>query len=76
MKKTTKSFLAIVSASIFAAGMLFAAEGAKVAKCCTDAAAAGKTCSHACCVESAKAGNNCTKCGGAGKIAKPADAKK
>ena len=59
-------------ASLFSAGVMFAAEKqteSKVAGCCTKAQADGKTCAHACCVEAAKAGNNCTKCGGAGKIA-------
>jgi hypothetical protein len=78
MKNITKSFVAIVSASVFAAGLMFAADSSasKVAGCCTKAQGEGKACAHACCVEAAKAGNNCTKCGGAGKIEKKADAKK
>ena len=73
--KSTKSIIA--TASLFLAGAVFAlAADAKVAGCCTKAKADGKTCAHACCVEAAKAGNNCTKCGGAGKIADVAPAKK
>jgi hypothetical protein len=75
MKKFTNSLVAIAVASMFSAGVMFAADKtaeSKVAGCCTKAQADGKTCAHACCVESAKAGNNCTKCGGAGKIAKQA----
>jgi hypothetical protein len=71
-----KSFLAIALSSLFAAGALFAADASKTAKCCADAKTSGKTCEHACCVEAAKAGNNCTKCGGSGKVEKPAEAKK
>jgi hypothetical protein len=74
-----KSFLALAVAGLFAAGALFAAETKtenKVAGCCATAAKDGKTCTHACCIEAAKAGNNCTKCGGAGKVEKPAEAKK
>lgn len=66
--KSSKSFIAAVVASLFAAGVMFAAAENKVAGCCTKAKADGKTCAHACCVESAKAGNNCTKCGGSGKV--------
>ena len=55
-----KSIVTFVVASLFAAGVAFAA------------AEKGKKCEHKCCVEAAKAGDNCTKCGGAGKIAKPA----
>ena len=72
MKKFTNSLVAIAVASMFSAGVMFAADPApapKVAGCCTKAQADGKTCAHACCVEAAKAGNNCTKCGGSGKIA-------
>ena len=73
MIKSSKSLLPAVFASLFAAGIMFAAAGEnKVAGCCTKAAGEGKTCSHACCVEAAKAGNNCTKCGGSGKIEKKA----
>jgi predicted nucleic acid binding AN1-type Zn finger protein len=70
MKKFSTSLLAIAVASLFSAGVMFAADKTetKVAGCCTKAKADGKTCAHACCVEAAKAGNNCTKCGGAGKI--------
>ena len=74
--KSSKSIILI--ASLFIAGIAFAAEkaaDAKVAGCCTKAAADGKTCAHACCVEAAKAGNNCTKCGGSGKIATAAPKK-
>jgi hypothetical protein len=72
MKKSSTSLLALVFASLFAAGVMFAADksGNKVAGCCTKAKNDGKTCAHACCVEAAKAGNNCTKCGGSGKIDK------
>ena len=72
MKKLSKSLLALAVASLFSAGVMFAADKAesKVAGCCVKAETAGKTCAHACCVEAAKAGNNCTKCGGSGKIAK------
>ena len=53
-----KSIVTFVVASLFAAGVAFAAaEASKPGKCCAAAA---------------KAGDNCTKCGGAGKIAKPA----
>ncbi len=78
MKKSIQSFLAIAVLAIAGAGFAFAAEKAesKPGKCCATAAKDGKTCSHACCVEAAKAGNNCTKCGGAGKIATKAEAKK
>jgi hypothetical protein len=73
MKKFTNSLVAIAVASLFSAGVMFAADKttteSKVAGCCTKAQADGKTCAHACCVEAAKAGNNCTKCGGSGKIA-------
>ena len=77
MKKSPKSLIAFALISFFAAG-LYAAEKveSKVAKCCADAQAAGKVCSHACCVEAAKAGDNCTKCKGAGKIEKKVEAKK
>ena len=73
MKKLSSSLLAIAVASLFSAGVMFAAADkteSKIAGCCTKAKNDGKTCAHACCVESAKAGNNCTKCGGAGKIEK------
>jgi hypothetical protein len=74
MKKFTNSLVAMAVASLFSAGVMFAATAektteSKVAGCCTKAQADGKTCAHACCVEAAKAGNNCTKCGGSGKIA-------
>jgi hypothetical protein len=71
MKKFTNTLVAMAVASLFSAGVMFAADtpAPKVAGCCTKAQADGKTCAHACCVEAAKAGNNCTKCGGAGKIA-------
>jgi len=76
MMSSTKSLL-IIAAAFFAAGVAFAAnETAKVAGCCAKAQASGKACGHACCVENAKKGDNCTKCGGAGKIEKKADAKK
>ena len=55
-----KSIVSFVVASLFAAGVAFAAAESKPGKCCAAAA---------------KAGDNCTKCGGAGKIAKPADKK-
>ena len=72
--KYSKSIIA--TASLFIAGVMFAATAeSKVAGCCTKAKADGKTCAHACCVESAKAGDNCTKCGGAGKIATAAPKK-
>ena len=72
MKKSSKSLLSLAFATVFAAGVMFAADktDSKVAGCCTKAQADGKTCTHACCVEAAKAGNNCTKCGGSGKIVK------
>ena len=75
MKKSL-SLLAL-TAAFFAAGV-FAADKAenKIANCCAQATADGKTCAHACCVEAAKAGNNCTKCGGAGKAEKKAADKK
>jgi hypothetical protein len=69
MKKFSTSLLAIAVASLFSAGVMFAAES-KVAGCCAKAQSEGKTCAHACCVEAAKAGNNCTKCKGSGKIEK------
>jgi Na+/H+-dicarboxylate symporter len=65
-----KSIVTFVVASLFAAGVAFAAaEASKPGKCCAAAAKEGKKCEHKCCVEAAKAGDNCTKCGGAGKIA-------
>ena len=68
-----KSIVTFVVASLFAAGVAFAAaEASKPGKCCAAAAKEGKKCEHKCCVEAAKAGDNCTKCGGAGKLAKPA----
>ena len=79
MKKSSKTFLALAIASLFAASWSFAADTkteSKVANCCAKAQAAGKTCDHACCVEAAKNGMNCTKCGGSGHIEKKADAKK
>lgn len=79
MKKTSKSFVALAIASLFAASWMYAAETkteSKVAGCCSKAQSEGKTCDHACCVEAAKAGNNCTKCKGSGKIEKKAEAKK
>jgi hypothetical protein len=77
--KSSKSFLALIALSLATAGFVFAAADkaeSKPGKCCAKAAAEGKTCAHPCCVEAAKEGNNCTKCGGAGKITKKADAKK
>ena len=69
MKKRSKSLAALAVASLFSAGVMFAAaDKGKAAGCCVKAKDAGKTCAHACCVEAAKAGNNCTKCGGSGKI--------
>lgn len=76
MKKSSKFLAAFAAMSLLAAGALFAADESKPGKCCANAAKDGKTCAHPCCVDAAKAGNNCTKCGGSGKIAKPADAKK
>jgi hypothetical protein len=79
MKKLSKSILTIAVASLFAAGLAFAAAekaASKTAKCCADAQAAGKKCTHGCCVESAKKGDNCTKCKGEGKIEQKAAAKK
>jgi hypothetical protein len=78
MLKSMKSFVALVALSLVTAGFAFAADQAasKAGKCCVAAAKDGKTCAHPCCVEAAKAGNNCTKCGGAGKIEKKAEAKK
>ena len=67
-----KSITTFIAASLFAAGVAFAAAESKPGKCCAAAAEKGKKCEHKCCVEAAKAGDNCTKCGGAGKIAKPA----
>ena len=76
MKKSSRSFLALAVAMLFA-GAAFAAETeSKVAGCCAKAQSAGKTCDHACCVEAAKEGNNCTKCKGSGKIEKKVEAKK
>lgn len=72
----TKFLAAFAALAFVAASALFAAEEAKPGKCCAKATAEGKTCSHPCCVEAAKAGNNCTKCGGSGKVATKADAKK
>ncbi|MEO6243899.1 MAG: hypothetical protein ABIQ12_00575 [Opitutaceae bacterium] len=76
MKKSSKSFIALIVLSLATAGFGFAAgdpaPAPKAGACCTKAAADGKTCAHPCCVEAAKAGNNCTKCGGAGKIVKKA----
>jgi hypothetical protein len=72
-----KSLLALVVASTFAVGALFAAETKNTpATCCANAAKEGKVCAHACCVEAAKLGNNCTKCQGSGKIEKKAETKK
>ena len=79
MKKSSKSFLALIALSLATAGFVFAADSTpanKAGACCTKAAADGKACAHPCCVEATKAGNNCTKCGGAGKIEKKAEAKK
>ncbi|MBL9202178.1 MAG: hypothetical protein JNL39_16830 [Opitutaceae bacterium] len=72
MKKSSKSFLVLAAASLFAAGLIFAGDAPanKAGGCCTKAAKNGQTCAHPCCVEAAKAGNNCTKCGGSGKIVK------
>jgi hypothetical protein len=70
-----KSIVTFVSASLFAVGVAFAAAESKPGKCCAAAAKDGKKCEHKCCVEAAGKGDNCTKCGGAGKIAKPADKK-
>ena len=78
--KSIKSIAAVIAASLLIAGLAFAADtkapAAKTAGCCTKAAADGKACAHGCCVEAAKGGDNCTKCGGAGKFAKKAEAKK
>ena len=80
--KSIKSIAAVVAASLLIAGFAFAADAkkdaaaAKTAGCCAKAQAADKACSHGCCVEAAKAGENCTKCGGAGKVEKKAEAKK
>ena len=68
-----KSIVTFVVASLFAAGVAFAAaEASKPGKCCAAAAKDGKKCEHKCCVAAAEKGDNCTKCGGAGKIAAPA----
>lgn len=67
-----KSIVTFVAASLFAVGVAFAAAESKPGKCCAAAAKDGKKCDHKCCVEAAGKGDNCTKCGGAGKIAKPA----
>ncbi len=78
--KSSKILAALVAASVLAVGLAFAADtkapAAKVAGCCAKAQADGKACSHGCCVEAAKGGDNCTKCGGAGKVEKKAEAKK
>ena len=83
MKNPVKSVIAF--ALMFAAGVAFASDGAKkeaapaeakVAGCCAKAAKDGGACGHGCCVEAAKAGDNCAKCGGSGKVAKKAEAKK
>lgn len=76
MKKSSKSFLAIIALSLATAGFVFAAATeSKVAGCCKKAQDAGKACDHPCCVAAAKDGNNCEKCKGSGKIEK-ATAKK
>ncbi len=76
MKKSIQSLLAL--AVLAFAGAAFAADKAesKPGKCCVAAAKDGKACAHACCVAANKEGNNCTKCGGAGKLATKAEAKK
>ena len=56
MKKSSRSFIALAVASLFAAGAMFAADS-KVAGCCANAAKDGKTCTHACCIEATKAGD-------------------
>ena len=66
-----KSIVTFAVASLFAAGLAFAAAESKPGKCCAAAAKDGKKCEHKCCVASAKDGKNCEKCGGAGEIAKP-----
>ncbi|PAW68631.1 MAG: hypothetical protein B9S34_01875 [Opitutia bacterium Tous-C1TDCM] len=78
MKKSTQSFIAIAVLALASAGFAFAADKAesKPGKCCVAAAKDGKSCAHACCVAANKEGNNCTKCGGAGKLATKAEAKK
>ena len=72
MKKSTKSFIALIALSLATAGFVFAADTVanKAAGCCVKAQADGKTCAHPCCVDAAKAGNNCEKCKGSGKIEK------
>ena len=77
MTKSSKSIIALIALSLASAGFVFgAAAESKVAGCCAKAAGEGKKCSHECCVAAAKEGNNCTKCKGAGKIEKKAEAKK
>ena len=77
MKKSSKSFLALIALSLATAGFVFAAAATPsvVAGCCKTAQAAGKDCAHPCCVDAAKAGNNCEKCKGSGKIEKAAPKK-
>lgn len=81
--KSIKSIAAVVAASLLIAGFAFAADAkkdaapaAKTADCCAKAQAGDKACTHGCCAEAAKGGANCTKCGGAGKVEKKAEAKK
>lgn len=76
MKKSSKSFLALIALSLATASFVFAAAASSVvAPCCKTAQDAGKACAHPCCVDAAKAGNNCEKCKGSGKIEKAAPKK-
>ena len=71
--KKSNSLVTFAIASLFAAGLAFAAAGqvtAKAAGCCTKAKDKGEKCTHPCCAEAAKTGDNCVKCKGAGKIEK------
>lgn len=69
--KSLRYSLALVAAS-FALTSFVQAESsptadsapAKPAKCCVQAAADSKECTHGCCVTAAKETKNCEKCGG------------
>lgn len=79
MKKSSQSIVAFLVGSLLAASVAFAADTkteSKVAKCCANAKADGKSCTHACCVEAAKDGKNCAKCGGSGTMEKKTETKK
>ncbi|MDB6066136.1 MAG: hypothetical protein JWR26_2344 [Pedosphaera sp.] len=67
MKLLTK-FTLIAFTFVLISGSAFANQ----ADCCKKAADAGKRCNMKCCVAAAKDGKECEKCGGSGKLKKPA----